>query len=137
VSPPKAVTDEGDPYREVAMKKPILKRKTRNWVIVALVVARRYLWPVLAVWVSPVIGGKNTFLWMGILIILLEAYTFIGYKLRWKHMFCYYQKIHRKEMTPDNIRWGIVKKSDVYGETITFGVLGVACIVLHYLFHFM
>ena len=115
------------------MKKPILKWKTRNRVIIALALSHRYLWPLLIVFVPLLIGGMNLFLWMGILLILFAAHTFIGYKLQWKHIFCSYQNTYRKEMTPDNIRWGMVKKSDAYGVPIIFGVLGVACIVCHFL----
>ena len=34
------------------MKKPILKWKTRNWVIIALALSHRYLWPLLIVFCS-------------------------------------------------------------------------------------
>ena len=118
------------------MKKPLLKWKTRNRVIIALALAHRYLWPVLQILVPLLLGGENWFLFMGIGVSTFAVYTFAGYKLRWKHIYCSYQNAYRKKMTPDNICWGTIKKSDAYGVPIIFGVLGVACIVCHFLFQY-
>ena len=71
---------------------------------------------------------------MGVGFLLLALYGLIGYKLHWKHIYCSYQKAYRKEMTPDKINWGWVKKTDAYGVPIIFCILGEACIVCHLLF---
>ena len=118
----------------LVMKKPILKWKTRNRVIIALALTHRYLWPAMIVFLPLLLGGKNMLLWMGVLIILFSAHTLIGYKLHWKHIFCSYQNTYRKKMTPDNICWSVVKKSDAYGVPIIFGVIGIGCLVCHFLF---
>ena len=116
------------------MKKPILKWKTRNRVIIALALSHRYLWPALIAFVPLLLGRENLFLWFGVLLMLFAGHSFLGYRLRWKHIFCSYQNAYHKEMTPDNIQWSMVKKSDAYGVPIIFGVLGAACIVCHFLF---
>ena len=119
------------------MKKPLLKRKTRNKVIIALALAHCYLCPVLIALISLTFGGENLLLFMGIGCCLYAAYTIVGYNLRWKHIYCSIQTAHRQKMTPDNIRWGTLKKSDVYGVPVIFGVLGVICIVCHFLFFYL
>ncbi len=116
------------------MKKPFLKRKTRNKVIMALAMMHCYLYPVLIALVSLLIGGEKLFLFLGLGCCLYVSYTIVGYKLRWKHIYCSYQSAHRQNMTPDNIRWGTLKKSDVYGVQIIFVVLGVVCLVCHFIF---
>lgn len=122
------------------MKKPILKRKTRNQVIIALAYAHRYLWPLGVIVIPMIIGGSHFLLVMGLGCILFAAYSVIGYQLRWKHIYCSYQSAQRaptggmEEMTPENIRWGRIKKSDVYGTSAIWAVLGIAAIVVHCLY---
>jgi hypothetical protein len=116
------------------MRKTVLKWKTRNRVIISLAYAHRYLYPILVVLIPLLIGRANLFLLMGICVSAFSAYSFLGYKLRWKHIYCSYQIAYRKEVTPDHIRWGMIKKSDAYGVPIIFGVMGVACVVCHFLF---
>lgn len=116
------------------MKESVLNRKARHRRIVALALIHRYLEPVLVVYLPLILGGKNMLLWMGILCILLAAHDFVGYKLQWKHIFCSYQNAYRKKMTPDHICWCQVKKSDAYGLPIVFGVIGIACLVCHFVF---
>lgn len=116
------------------MKKPFLKQKTRNQVIKALAVMHCYFYPVLIAMVSLLIGEANLLLFMGLGCCLYVAYTIVGLKLQWKHIYCSYQTAHRgKHMTPDIICWEKVK-GDVYIVPVIFAVLGVACIVCHFLF---
>ena len=116
------------------MKKPVLKWKTRNRVIIALAYFHNFLCPMLLAIVPMLIGGVNLFLLYGIGFCLYGLYSLVGFKLRWKHIYCSYQNLHRKKMTPDNICWGTVKRSGVYGTPIAFGIVGAACIVCHFLF---
>ncbi len=53
-------------------------------------------------------------------------WTFVGYRRRWKHIFCSFQAAHRLSMTPKNIRWGWVKKFDAYVMPIIELVVGLA-----------
>ena len=61
--------------------------------------------------------------------LLYAIWSFVGYKLRWKHIFCSYQIAYRKVMTPNNIRWGWVRKSDAYGVPISILIFSVAYLV--------
>ena len=83
----------------------------------------RYLWIVLMLFID------DMFL-MGIYLIVFGLYQFIGYKCKWKHIFCSYQNIYHKKMTPDKINWSKVKKSDAYGLPIIFGILGILIIIV-------
>ena len=115
------------------MKKPILKRKTRNWVIIALAYAHRYLWPVLTV-LLPALAGKDYLLWMGICVCTYAMYTFVGCMLYWKHIYCSYQDAYHSKMTPEeDVYRDDVEKIDAYGVPLIFGALGVAAIVCHFL----
>ena len=131
MSPPEAVTDEGNPYWGVTMKKPVLKRKTRNRVIIALAYGHNLLFPISIVMIPLLIGGANFILFIGIGCCLFAAYTIVGYKLCWKHIYCSFQSTSRKEMTPDDIRWGTLNKRDIYGSSFVFVIVGAACIVCH------
>lgn len=66
--------------------------------------------------------------------ILLSAWTLCGYILKWKHIFCSFQSANRETMTPHNIRWSQIKKSDVYVVSCIFFLLGVTgiCIAILY-----
>ena len=115
------------------MKKPILKWKTRNRVIIALALAYRFVYPPLIVLVSCLLGGTNLLLFLGIGCCLYGTYMIAGYKLRWKHIYCAYQVSHRgQKMTPDNIRWETIR-NDIYIVPIIFGVIGIGCLVCHFL----
>ena len=116
------------------MKKPVLKWKTRNRVIIALACVHRYIWPYFIIFVSLAVGGSNLLLLMGVGMVLYAAYSVIGYQLRWKHIYCSYQNAYREEMTPQHIRWGRIKKSDAYGIPAIIAVIGIGAIVCHCLF---
>ena len=114
------------------MRKPILKWKTCNRMIIVLALAHRYLLPVLLILLPLLLSEENWLLYMGIGFILLAVYDFLGYKLRWKHIFCSYQNAYHRKMTPERINWNSVKKSDAYCIPIICGVLGLAVIALYF-----
>lgn len=116
------------------MAKFSMKWKMCNRLIIALALAHRYLWPLLMILIPLWLGKENWFAFMGTGVLIFAAYTFAGYKLRWKHIYCSYQNAYRQEMTPDHIRWGRIDKKDAYGVPIIFTVLGAACIVCHFLY---
>ena len=69
---------------------------------------------------------------MGIDFILFALHSLVGYVCRWKHIYCSYQHIHRKRMTPNNICWAKMKKSDAYGIPVIFALLGIVLIIFHF-----
>lgn len=75
---------------------------------------------------------NHALLVMGIGFILYSLYNLLGYKLRWKHIYCSYQNSYRLEMTPQNISWDALKKKDVYGVSAIFAVIGIAMLVIHF-----
>lgn len=94
-----------------------------NVLIIILAYMNRYLWFVLMLFID------DMFL-MGICFIVFGLYQYIGYKYKWKHIFCSYQNIYHKKMTPDRINWSKVKKSDIYGISIILGTLGILAIIV-------
>ncbi len=76
---------------------------------------------------------KISIIVLGSGFVLYAIWTFVGYKCRWKHIFCSYQNAYHLKMTPNDIDWGWIRKSDAYGVPIIFLVLGVACLALIFL----
>ena len=54
-----------------------------------------------------------------------SVWSLVGYKLRWKHIFCSYQESSHQSMTPHSVRWGQIRKSDAYGIPLIFAVLSL------------
>ena len=111
-------------------KSTLNRTQRRRLIIILLAYAHRYLFPLLIV-ILPLHTGQATILTMGIGFWVKSIYDFLGYKLRWKHIFCSYQDTCRKEMTPDHINWSLMKKSDAYGMSIVSGVCGLLMIVCY------
>ena len=61
-------------------------------------------------------------------LISYAVWTLVGYQRRWRHIFCSFQNAYRERMTPYNTSWGRIKKSDIYGTSATFLVLGLVCL---------
>ena len=108
------------------------KHSKRANSIIALAYLHRY--GLLIVVLCAAIFSRLRYLIFGIGFLLYAIWSLVGYKCRWKHIFCSYQNAYRESMTPNNIRWGWVKKSDAYGVPIIFFILGVVCIVCCCLF---
>ncbi len=102
--------------------------------IIALAYLHR-VFPVLAIliptWVIKGLKGYAVFLVIGVLTCLFALWTFIGYKLRWKHIYCSYQNGYHQKMTPYSVQWGAVRKSDAYSIPLIFFVLGILMILVY------
>ena len=61
--------------------------------------------------------------------IVHAVWSFVGYKCKWKHIFCSYQNAYHQKMTPDSIKWSSIKKSDAYGIPLIFLTLGVLALI--------
>ena len=66
---------------------------------------------------------------IGIALCVYATYTLFGYLFRWKHIYCSYQNAYHQKMTPNHINWKVIKRSDVYGVSAIFFVLGVALMI--------
>ena len=114
------------------------RRYNRN-LIIALAYCDRFLFPCLIVFVPMGLvpihqSGKLFALSFGGATVLFALYLLMGYLFRWTHYFCSIQSAYHIPMTPENVDWGFVKKSDAYGIPAIFGVLGIAMIVLGFVF---
>ena len=89
----------------------------------------RYGWIVVAFGCIAVFNKKALCI-MGIAFILFSVWSFVGYKCKWRHIYCSYQNAYHQEMTPYTIRWHKIKKSDAYGMPIIFTILGIALLLV-------
>ena len=92
--------------------------------VIALAYFHRYGWIAIMAGLIFVIP-QYTLLIVGLCFVTTALWSLIGYKLKWKHIYCSYQNAHRKDMTPHHICWTHIKKSEAYGETLIFLVMGV------------
>jgi hypothetical protein len=58
--------------------------------------------------------------------IAFSIWSLIGYKKKWKHIYCSFQNAYHQKMTPNNIQWHKIKKSDAYGVPFIFLIFGLA-----------
>ncbi len=73
---------------------------------------------------------KYALLIVSLCFIITSLWSLVGYKLKWRHIYCSFQNAHRKDMTPHHICWSHIKKSEAYGEPLIFFVLGVTLFVV-------
>jgi hypothetical protein len=71
---------------------------------------------------------RETFFVFAVSAIAYAVWSFVGYKCRWRHIFCSFQNAAHRKMTPERIDWDSVGKYDAYGLPVLFGVLGFLCL---------
>ena len=113
-------------------------KKSHRRRIIILAYCNRYLFPCLALFVPMALVPlhRSEFLLMltlGIAELAYAAYELIGYLCRWTHIFCSYQNAYHAAMTPEDVNWGWVKRSDAYGIPAIFGGIGIIAIVAAFL----
>ena len=97
--------------------------------IIILAYLHRYGWsiPLLVsvILPPPVVGCMLIvcFLWYAI-------WSLVGYKRKWKHIYCSYQNATHQKMTPNSIQWDKMKKVDAYGVSAFYLFLTLVCIYL-------
>lgn len=94
--------------------------------IIALAYFHRYGW--FAVMFALVLILRETLYVFAVSTIVDAVWSFVGYKCRWRHIFCSYQNAYHAKMTPERIDWDWVKKSDAYGVPAFFLVIGLVCL---------
>ena len=70
--------------------------------IIALAYFHRYGW-IAAMMACIAIWPKQMLLIFSVACISFSVWSFIGYKKKWKHIYCSYQHIHRKRMAQVSI----------------------------------
>lgn len=109
------------------------QRKT----IIRLAYANRYAFPLLAVFIPILvsrISGINFNILLGFSMILFGGYELIGYRLKFRHIFCSYQDAYHLKMTPEEIDWEKLRKTDVYGVPLIFIAFGILSFVYGIIF---
>ena len=101
------------------------KHSEKEKRIIALAYLHRYGWIAIA-FLLTLIHPKFLF----ISCIVFSIWSFVGYKCRWKHIFCSYQNAYHIKMTPDSIDWNWIKKSDAYLIPIIFFIIGIAGVII-------
>ena len=90
-----------------------------------------YILILLSIVIAQLLGHlKLALLFMGISCFLYGLYLLCGYLLRWKSMFCTYQFIYRRALTPENADWSTLPRFAPVIGPICYGTLGVALLVL-------
>lgn len=75
---------------------------------------------------------RQLVLLMGVYLLLYAMYSYVGYALRWKHIYCSYQNARNARMTPDRIDWNTVGKSDCVGVPMILALLGAAGVAAYF-----
>ena len=93
--------------------------------IIALAYFHRYGW-IAVMTICVVIWSEQMMYILSVGSIAFAIWSFIGYKRKWKHIYCSFQNAYRQKMTPNNIQWHKIKKSDAYGVPLILLILGLA-----------
>lgn len=97
--------------------------------IITLAYLHRYGWIAIML-VCIMIWIEQIFYIMGAGFIGFSIWSFIGYKRKWKHIYCSYQDAHREAMTPHSIQWHKIKKSEAIGSPLVFLAVGIISLIL-------
>ena len=111
-------------------------RNYNSSIVMLLAYMHRYLFPIalgiVPVLIAGIIGEDYLFVLWGCALLLHALYDIIGYKYRWRHIYCSYQNSSRQKMTPNHVHWDNVKKSDIYGMSALMGCFGVILILVSF-----
>ena len=97
--------------------------------IIALAYFHRYGW-IVAMLITIAIWPEYMLRILSAGCIIFSIWTLVGYKRKWRHIFCSYQNAYRQEMTPHSVRWHRIKKSDVYVVSLLFWLMGLLLLVV-------
>ena len=108
-----------------------------NWkstarIIIALAYLHRYGGIVILLLCSA-IRPELFLLFLSVFCITYSIWTFVGYKCKWRHIFCSYQNAYRKKMTPHSADWDLIKKRDAYGVPLLFLIFGLSCLIVEFM----
>ncbi|MBR5774532.1 MAG: hypothetical protein IKY44_06755 [Clostridia bacterium] len=103
--------------------------KRKRAKIIALAYFHRYGWIAITIACMMLCPNQGFYI-CAASCIAFSLWSFVGYKLKWRHIYCSYQNAYHKKMTPHSIRWSTIKKSDLYGVPLIFFVLGLIALVI-------
>ncbi len=107
------------------MSKSTVKEKR----IIALAYFHRYGW-IAAMMLCIAICPEQMFCIFSVACLSFSVWSFIGYKKKGKHIYCSFQNAYHQKMTPNNIQWHKIKKSDAYGVPLVFLIIGLALLTV-------
>ena len=93
--------------------------------IIALAYFHRYGW-IAVMMICFAIWSEQMMCILSVGSIAFAIWSLIGYNRKWKHIYCSFQNAYHQKMTPNNIQWHKIKKSDAYGVPLIFLILGLA-----------
>jgi hypothetical protein len=105
-------------------------KRINYYLTICLAHLYRLLLPFLALLEFGIFGKE--FVYIGITFIAYAMIDYCAYSFRFKFWYCAYQNASRSPMTPDNIDWSTVKKSDAVGLSVTTAIIGVAIIIVYF-----
>ena len=97
--------------------------------IITLAYFHRYGW-IAAMMVSIAMWPKQMLFILPVACLSFSVWSFIGYKKKWKHIYCSFQNAYHQKMTPNSIQWNKIKKSDAYGVPLVFFIIGLALLAV-------
>lgn len=97
--------------------------------IIALAYFHRYGW-IVAMMVCVEIWHEQMLPILSVACFVFSVWSFIGYKNKWKHIYCSFQNAYHQKMTPNNIQWHKIKKSDAYGVPLLFFIFGLGLLIV-------
>ncbi|MBQ8791511.1 MAG: hypothetical protein IJZ51_09385 [Ruminiclostridium sp.] len=112
------------------MRRRKRKANLKGDMVILLALFHRYGW-IIAMLLCITFLPVNKFYTAGAFLLIYSIWSFVGYKCRWKHIYCSYQNAYRKQnayhkkMTPDSINWNQIKKRDAYIVPLIFLIFGL------------
>ena len=109
------------------------KETAKGKRIMALAYFHRYGW-IAAMMICVAVWLEQMICILSVGSIAFSVWSFVGYKNKWKHIYCSFQNAYHQKMTPNNIQWHKIKKSDAYGVPLIFLIIGLALLVMMILY---
>ncbi|MBQ2799271.1 MAG: hypothetical protein IJF09_07785 [Ruminiclostridium sp.] len=106
------------------MRRRKRKANLKGDMVILLALFHRYGW-IIVMLLCMTFLPVNKFYTAGAFLLIYSIWSFVGYKCRWKHIYCSYQNAYRKKMTPDSISWKQIKKRDAYSVPLIFLIFGL------------
>ena len=98
------------------------KETAKGKRIMALAYFHRYGW-IAAMMICVAVWLEQMICILSVGSIAFSVWSFVGYKNKWKHIYCSFQNAYHQKMTPNNIQWHKIKKSDAYGVPLIFLII--------------
>jgi len=106
------------------------KRSPNEKQIIVLAYFHRYGWIAAMLSVMAVLPKQLANSCISAGLIVFSVWTFIGYRCRWRHIYCSYQNAYHRKMTPHHANWQQVRKSDAYGVPLICFLMGMALLCM-------